>query len=271
VVKIANKKQSMMKKNRNRILVTPLLLVGILLLFTTGCEKEYSLPTVTTAEVTNIGQVEATGGGMVTDDGGDAVIARGICYSTNPGPTLNELAENTTYDGEGIGEFTSEMSNLSFGTNYYVRAFAINKEKGIAYGNEVTFKTTSPEGVDCPADLWAGDLKCEDLVWESYAPTYCTGEKMGDCSLLKITFDFWGYGSSAELVLELKLESLDLETYEGEVSLTKDATVTAEGSDITFHAGAVGTYRVLQGEILLDIPWSGYDAPTSYKFRITTL
>ncbi len=258
-----------MKKNKNRILVIPFIFVGLLLLFTTSCEKEYSPPTVTTAEVTNIGQVDATGGGNVTDDGGDEVIARGICWSTNPGPTLNDLAENSTYDGEGIGEFTSEMSNLTFGTNYYVRAFAINKEKGIAYGNEVTFKTTSPEGVDCPADLWAGDLNCADQVWESYSPTYCTGEKMGDCSTLKITLDFWGYGESSEVVFELKLEDFDPATYEGNLTLLKDATTTAEGSDITFHQGAAGTYRVLQSELLIEVAWSGYDNTATYKWKIT--
>ncbi len=259
-----------MKKNKNRILVVPLLFVGLLLLFTTSCKKEYSPPTVTTAEVTNIGQVEATGGGNVTDDGGDAVIARGVVWSTNPDPVLNEYAENSAYAGDGTGEFTSVMSNLTFGTDYYVKAFAINIEGGIAYGNEVSFKTTSPEGVDCPADLWSGDLNCADQVWESYSPTYCTGEKLdGDCNKIKITFDFWGYGSSAEVVLELQFEPFDPATYEGVMTLLKDANVSAEGSDITFHQGVAGTYRVLQKEILLDIAWSGYDNTASYKFLIT--
>jgi len=257
-----------MKKNKNRILVVPLLFVGLLLLFTTSCEKDYSPPTVTTAEITNIGQVEATAGGNVTDDGGDEVIARGVVWSTEPGPSLNELAENSSYAGDGLGEYTSVMSNLTFGTDYYVRAFAINIEGGIAYGNEVTFKTTSPEGVDCPADLWTGDLNCADQVWESYSPTYCTGEKV-DCSTLKITLDFWGYGEASEVVFELKLEDFDPANYEGDLTLLKDANTTAEGSDITFHQGAAGTYRVLQGELLIEVAWSGYDNTATYKWKIT--
>jgi hypothetical protein len=53
------------------------------------------------------------------------------------------------------------------------------------------------------------------------------------------------------------------------VTLTKDAFVTAEGADITFHQGAAGTYKALSGELLLDIAWSGYDATASYKWTVT--
>jgi len=258
-----------MKKKRKSILVIPSIIVGLLVLINIGCnKKDYTLPEVTTKDVTEITQVTAIGGGEVTHDGGGEVLARGICWSINTGPTLDDDATN---DGLGTGSFTSEMKNLKFGTNYYVRAFAINAEAGIAYGNEVSFQTTSPEGVDCPADLWSGDLKCEDQVWADYAPTYCTGEKMVDCDLIKITFDFWGYGESAEVVLELRFEPFDIETYEGEITLLKDANTSAEGADITFHAGAAGTYRVLQKEIYLDIAWSGYDATESYRFKITPL
>ena len=122
------------------------------------------------------------------------------------------------------------------------------------------------------ADLWVGDLDCADQVWESYKPTYCTGEKMNDdCSLIKITFDFWGYGTASEVVLELQFESFDTETYMGNLTLLKDATTTAEGADITFHAGPAGTYKILTKELYLDMAWSGYDATASYQFLITPL
>jgi len=165
------------------------------------------------------------------------------------------------------------MKNLTFGTNYYVRAFAINSEVGLAYGNEISFETAQPEGVDCPADIWVGELDCYDEVWPSYKPTYCTGVKVNDdCSLINVTFDFWGYGSSSEVVLELRLEAIDLSTYEGEVTLTKDAFVSAEGADMTFHAGTAGTYKALSGELLIDVLWSGYYAEASqYQFTITPI
>lgn len=254
-------------KKKKLILFIQLIFVG-LLLFNLSCDKKgYTLPKVLTAEVTEITEVTAVSGGTVTDDGGAEVIARGVCWSTTAGPTLED---NATNDGIGKGSFTSPMSGLTLGTTYYVRAFAINIEKGIAYGNELTFKTLEPAGVDCVADIWVGDLDCEDLVWPSYAPTYCTGEKMDeDCSLLNLTLDFWGYGASTEVVFELQFEPFDPQTYEGELTLLKDAFVTAEGSDITFHQGAAGTYKILSKELLLDIAWSGYDATASYKWKVT--
>ena len=100
-------------------------------------EPEIVLPTVTTAEVTNITSNSATSGGNVMSDGNGTVSARGVCWSTSPNPTI---AENKTTDGSGIGSFTSSLSNLASQTTYYVRAYAAN-EKGTAYGEEKSFTT----------------------------------------------------------------------------------------------------------------------------------
>lgn len=103
--------------------------------------KGPSAPTVETAEVTNIKSKMATGGGKVTSSGGFAITRRGVCWSTSQYPTV---ANDHTEDGTGAGEFFSNISNLQPRTVYYVRAYAEN-EKGIAYGNQVSF--TSASGV----------------------------------------------------------------------------------------------------------------------------
>lgn len=46
-----------------------------------------------------------------------------------------------TSDGSGTGTFTSMLTGLEPGTNYYVRAYASNME-GTAYGNQRSFRTT---------------------------------------------------------------------------------------------------------------------------------
>ena len=56
--------------------------------------QEQTVPTVITAEVTNIGQTTATGGGDVTHDGNVDVTARGICWSTSHVPTINDAFSN---------------------------------------------------------------------------------------------------------------------------------------------------------------------------------
>ena len=99
---------------------------------------EKLLPTVTTAtEVTDITVGSATCGGKVTFEGNVSVTARGICWSTKPNPTIED---NKTTDGEGVGSYTSNMTNLEHNTTYYVRAYATN-EVGTAYGEEVNFTT----------------------------------------------------------------------------------------------------------------------------------
>ena len=99
-------------------------------------------PTVTTADVTDVTQTSATCGGTVIDDGGATVTTKGICWNTTGQPTL---ADSHTNDGSGMGSFASQMTGLTTGTTYYVRAYAGNSE-GTAYGNEVTFTTLSGGG-----------------------------------------------------------------------------------------------------------------------------
>ncbi|MCK4748828.1 MAG: fibrobacter succinogenes major paralogous domain-containing protein, partial [Bacteroidales bacterium] len=83
----------------------------------------YSVPVLTTRAVTNISGSTAESGGEITDDGGNAITTRGVCWSTSQEPTLSD---NVTTDGAGTGNFTSEITDLIPGTLYYVRAYATN-------------------------------------------------------------------------------------------------------------------------------------------------
>ena len=105
-----------------------------------------TLPTVTTNPATNITQTTATSGGNVTSDGGSAVTARGVCWSTSSNPTISG---NHTNDGSGTGIFVSNLSGLSQNTLYYIRAYAINST-GTAYGNEISFTTNANPSNPCP-------------------------------------------------------------------------------------------------------------------------
>jgi hypothetical protein len=108
-----------------------------------GCKKEgvgpkKTLPVVTTTAISAIGNTDATGGGNVTDDGNDDVTARGIVWGTSTAPTTS--LSTKTSNGNGTGAFTSALTSLSPGTQYFVRAYATNGE-GTAYGEEVSFTT----------------------------------------------------------------------------------------------------------------------------------
>ena len=95
------------------------------------------LPVVNTATPTNIMGTSAICGGNVTSDGGATVIARGVCWSTSPNPTI--ISSHTT-NGTGTGSFTSSLTGLTIGTTYYIRAYATNSV-GTTYGEEVSIIT----------------------------------------------------------------------------------------------------------------------------------
>ena len=94
-----------------------------------------TLPTVSTANVSNITQTTATCGGTVTSSA--AVTARGVCWSTNKYPKVNG---SKTEDGTGAGNFESSITNLKPGTTYYVRAYATTSD-GTNYGEQMSFTT----------------------------------------------------------------------------------------------------------------------------------
>ncbi|MHA7830196.1 MAG: T9SS type B sorting domain-containing protein [Flagellimonas sp.] len=98
------------------------------------------VPTVTTTAVSGIAHISAILGGEVTDNGGASVTERGIVYNTTGTPNVDD--DTKVQIGSGDGGFTQEITGLSAGTTYYVRAYAINSE-GASYGSEVSFTTTS--------------------------------------------------------------------------------------------------------------------------------
>ena len=98
------------------------------------------LPLLTTTTASAISYTTATSGGVITIDGGAAVTANGVCWSTTAGPTI---ANSKTIDTVPSGAFSSSLTELSPNTRYYVRAYATNSA-GTGYGAEVSFTATVP-------------------------------------------------------------------------------------------------------------------------------
>lgn len=124
--------------------------LNVLLLFLMAACMEYenfdgvvlqsALPTLSTYALSNITTTSASSGGYISSDGGSTVEARGLCWSTSSPPDINDY---TTSNGSGLGGFTADMTGLSPGTTYYVRAYATNA-RGTAYGNLRVFSTEIP-------------------------------------------------------------------------------------------------------------------------------
>jgi uncharacterized protein (TIGR02145 family) len=101
-----------------------------------------TVPELSTTVASSITQTTAISGGNITYDGGTAVTARGVCWSTSVNPTI---ADNHTSDGPGTGIFISNLKELTINTKYYVRAYATNSI-GTNYGDEIFFATKGATG-----------------------------------------------------------------------------------------------------------------------------
>ena len=113
--------------------------IGIIFPIQIACKKELpeEIPSLVTINVTDITSTSFTSGGLVFSSGGDPVLSRGICLSTNKNPTISDIK---TVDGTGTGSFTSTISGLMAGTTYYIRAYATNSV-GTGYGNQYVITT----------------------------------------------------------------------------------------------------------------------------------
>ena len=98
-------------------------------------------PPVSTFVASGIGLEEATLGGNVSADGGAAVTARGVVYSSiDSTPTIGESGVTQVDIGIGIGDFSQTVFGLTPGTTYHVRAYASNGAE-TGYGDAMEFST----------------------------------------------------------------------------------------------------------------------------------
>ncbi len=182
----------------------------------TGISNGYAA--VTTNEVTDITLNEATVSGEVLSDNGNAVTERGFVYNTTGGPTVDDTQ---IVVGSGVGQFSTNLTELVSATNYYVRAYAVNSE-GIAYGQTIAFSTACDIISILPftEDFSAGLATCwENIdndgsgqVWEFNNPDGRTfGSTTADNGFAILDSDYYGSGSSQDA--DLVTPNMDLTSY----------------------------------------------------------
>lgn len=101
-------------------------------------------PVVSVESITAVTQTTATVSGVLTIEGAISVSDYGVCYATNATPTIN----NSKISRGGTSQstnYTCQLSGLSAGTEYYVRAYAVAGGQTY-YGNTKSFTTTSQGG-----------------------------------------------------------------------------------------------------------------------------
>jgi uncharacterized protein (TIGR02145 family) len=102
------------------------------LIFTTA---SLSIPLITTIDVSNIMSSSAVSGGIINSDGGSQITSKGLVWSTNPNPDLNDFNTN---EGIGSSNFSSVLTGLNAGVTYYLRSYATNA-LGTGFGEQKSF------------------------------------------------------------------------------------------------------------------------------------
>lgn len=100
------------------------------------------LPTVLCFPVDQVSMSGARCNAEILSQGSTPITARGICWSSNSIPTIND--EHTNEPGT-TGSFQSYLSGLIAGSHFYFRAYASNNA-GTAYSEILSFTTLSPGG-----------------------------------------------------------------------------------------------------------------------------
>ncbi|MDR0981750.1 MAG: carboxypeptidase regulatory-like domain-containing protein, partial [Culturomica sp.] len=97
-----------------------------------------TMPTVSTQNITNqsIATGTATFNGTLVSVGDLPITERGFVYATTANPTLDNSKVIAT--GTGTGAFNANVTGLTEGSTYHVRAYATNS-KGTVYGEGISF------------------------------------------------------------------------------------------------------------------------------------
>lgn len=140
----------------------------------------YSSPVIYTRQVMDIAFTSARVLATVKTDGGAAIQERGVCYSQSANPTVEDT--KVVY-GDGLGDYSCMLLYLEEGTEYHVRAYAVN-DQGAFYGEDLSFTTL--------ARTFHADHEYVDLGLSVMWATCNIGEHMPEKS-----GDYFAWGETA--------------------------------------------------------------------------
>ena len=152
------------------------------------------LPEVALNTIADIHQTYFGAVAEVLSDGNGTLTERGLCWSASGTPTIasSHLASPTTEIG--VFRMTLPSGTLTANTTYYVRAYAINEEAGIAYSNVMTVTTMTADAAPTVKTVQTNNYG------DVYAFLTGTVESEGSQPLTARGFEIWEYTDPSTVV-----------------------------------------------------------------------
>lgn len=213
-------------------------------------------PTVVTIPPYSITSSTAVTGCDVVSNGGAAITARGICWSSTQ--TLPTTSNSTVVNDPNYAQtspFITELSGLVKDTTYYVRAFATNSVSTL-YGDVEIFSTSpcnpyvedcNPQDpvVECDSEGCAYYIPAECAIYTEDSNILCEGDSfITNSSATQLINSFSIIGSIADDVLTVtavEFGTLSVGTVLNAVEITEGTYIVAQ---LTGTPGGIGTYQV---------------------------
>jgi hypothetical protein len=112
----------------------------VIILLNFNCQKNSDTDSdlvVQTTAIQNITNVGAITGGTIKNPDNAAITSKGVCWSGNINPTIEENKMESETDNYS---FTCEITGLQPRATYHIRAFVAYSDK-IVYGDDISFTT----------------------------------------------------------------------------------------------------------------------------------
>ncbi len=236
-----------------------------------------------TTAATAITSTTATTGGNVTNDGGSAILERGVCYGTTSNPTT--AGTKIVDPAPAVGAFISNLSGLNPNTLYYVRAYAINSI-GTTYGTQISFYalpmvTTSPVINITPATASSGGnvtstgtVTARGVCWStSTGPTTALTTKTNDGTAAgAFTSSITGLTANTLYYIRAYATNSSGTSYGAELTFTTPFITTTAICTVTQTTAVTGgTISVVAGLNITErgVVWSTNPDPTTSDFKLT--